>query len=51
MAMSLVASKRSVRLTMLTSDVSLNRPMKVLTIGGITIVIACGSTILPIFCQ
>ena len=36
---------------MLTRLVSLNRPMKVLTMPGMTSFSACGSTISPIFCQ
>ena len=41
---------RSKMPTIATSDVSLNRPMKVLTIPGITIRRACGRMIRPIIC-
>ncbi|MCY1311134.1 hypothetical protein D9M70_614050 [compost metagenome] len=47
----LAASVRSKMPMMTTSDVSLNRAMKMLTSGGITIFSACGRMILRICCQ
>ena len=37
--------------TIATSDVSLNRPMKVLTMPGMTICSACGRMMRTIICQ
>ena len=46
-----IVRTKSNRPTMATSVVSLNRPMKVETMPGITIRSACGRTMKPIVCQ